>query len=218
MDNFGNTALHKYCECQFNSNIQSLKYLIDQKFDINKKNNKGNTPFFELRYHTINKTYISTLIENGANVNILFNEGISAIHVLCIYEKLDMMKELMKYKMYININIPDINGDTPLLTYCRIINNKSCHSKYSIFECLIENGANLNIADKDGKTPLMVLCNGCRFMYFIEYIINCGADIYTKDNESDTALTISQRKNHLVYLYLIENGALWKFCNYSKKN
>jgi len=70
--------------------------------------------------------------------------------------------------------------------------------------------------NKDGKTLLMELCYYNKF-YVIFYYISHGANIYVKDNNGNAALSIAHSLNNKrVEEYLIEQSALWKFCNYSK--
>jgi len=51
----------------------------------------------------------------------------------------------------------------------------------------------------------------------IEHYLKRGAYMYAKDNEGNTALSIAKSyNNYRIVNYLIEQGANWKFCNYSK--
>lgn len=49
------------------------------------------------------------------------------------------------------------------------------------------------------------------------HLLRKGANLYIKDNNGNTALSIAKSSNnYYIKQFLIDHGYFWKFCNYSK--
>ncbi len=109
-DKNGNTLLHKYCVkfCY----IPIIKYLIDNDFDVNEKNNDGNTP---LHLNVFDILSYKHMLMKLKNINTVNNNGETILHSLYKSDKSLIVKkeltQLLKYKK-INMDIVDNKGKT----------------------------------------------------------------------------------------------------------
>ncbi len=101
------------------------------------------------------------------------------IELFMIYSKMDDFK--------VNINEQNRDGDTVLITACEQ------DIDVSIFDILLENGADVNFTNKYGKSALSILCN-CyddsnknRFT-IIKKLLKYDVNINHQDNNGHTAL------------------------------
>lgn len=88
------------------------------------------------------------LFEKGFDLNIADPaiHGGTVMHRCAINNDLRMLKHLLKRKAYLDLDMIDEHGRTPL--------HIACIKGYSDIACaLIESGANLTILDIDGKPP-----------------------------------------------------------------
>jgi ankyrin repeat protein len=81
-------------------------------------------------------------------------------------------------------------------------------NRLKILVFLLKIGFDINETNKDGRTPLMELCCFDE-SYPVYYYIRHGSNIYIKDRDGNTTLSIAQSLNNKkVEKYLIEHGAL----------
>jgi ankyrin repeat protein len=123
-----------------------------------------------------------------------------------------------------NPNTPDNNGDTPLMSTYRIVNNSSYtqiidallaagadpnirnnRGHAAIFYCrtdmvkkLVDAGANPNIQDNEGNTALRFVAESEEAEDFIEALLANGADPNIPDDEGNTPLMIAAA-NYVTY-------------------
>lgn len=108
----------------------------------------------------INASYVRTeaylnlpitlaLIENGANVNAVANNGTTPLH-LAAKASDEAVKALVKAGA--DINAKDNNGDTPLMIACRWSNEKKVR-------WLIKAGADFNIKNNAGESAVEIATN-----------------------------------------------------------
>jgi ankyrin repeat protein len=137
---------------------------------INEKDELGNTLLmYAVLYNSAD--FIEFLIQNGADINTINNEGDNALlRVLCERPRIDVAKILINNGIDINYSF---NSDmTPLMLACMlggqpnkvksILDNLSIENNHSqdeyleLVNLLIEKGADINAMEsKDGITPLL---------------------------------------------------------------
>ncbi len=78
-----NTLLHVLV---YRDNIPAMKYLIDIGMDINKTNDKGNTPLHLACSRNKKANVIKFLIQNGANPYLIDNDGSTCFHYMAQYQ------------------------------------------------------------------------------------------------------------------------------------
>lgn len=144
-----NDACHPLCTCEkCPKNNENLRNYNKDVVNVNKCNVDGYAPIHVASKH--GRTEILRLIlDYGAKVNKkTYNNSKSALHLACINNKIDAMRELLKCGDC-DIDIKDCNGDTPLHDAVHFNNEK-------IVDILLINGANLNVKNNNGHLPLTI--------------------------------------------------------------
>ncbi|ORX44723.1 ankyrin [Piromyces finnis] len=128
-----------------------FKFLI-KYLDINKTDLNGNN----ILYYVIVKEDIETmrsLIRNGADVNSKNKLGKSNMDLL-ISKGYTFLNSLLNYSHSISLNIPNSQGEIPLITVIKI-NTFSDEEKEFMVENLIKRGSDVNFIDSTGNTSLV---------------------------------------------------------------
>jgi ankyrin repeat protein len=134
-----------------NANIKVIQYLIEKGFNINQKDSSGRTPLF----YTNEETF-AYLIERGADVTIVTNDGKNIFHEkFSIILKFNLVGPLVQKG--VDINRRDGNGIYPILNLLGSSSffdalNKEC--SLDELKQFIEHGANLSAVDNNGNTVL----------------------------------------------------------------
>lgn len=134
IENFNKqNALHYFCKCKnsitgfFNPHFyykkikkehtEFIDFLLDKGIDINAKDNFGDTPIlsFAKNVSYSNRMYfIKHLYNNGANLDIINNEGDTALHYLTEKNKFKELNFILN-KTKLDINIKNNNNLSPLM-------------------------------------------------------------------------------------------------------
>lgn len=194
--------------------LEELKKIIENGFDINKKFSYLRNGLFE---DILNDVELDSI---DRHVNFHNYKGNSLLHYACIVSRIEVVNDKKKYKppleiiKYLIDNGADINqlnlfGESPLHFACKMCfylsNDKYINNGNDVvLKLLIENGADVNIKDSSHSSPLKILIKNCenivsRYINFnftenvIKYLIQSGAEVkkYVKSNE-----------NFLLLLYL----------------
>jgi len=212
----GNNPLHILCNAHCDPDEKLFEYLIKKGLNVNKQNNKGNTPLIELCYNVREiKEYILLLIKYGADIDLVNNKGETAFFVACKTVKCQIAPLLFDYGA--NPYIKDNENNSAIYIFSKYyFTNTSITDSTDLLDFLIEIGFDINETNKDNRSLLMEMScynDSCVFNAYVSR----GANIYIKDKNGNTALSNAQSLyNYHVENYLIEHGALWKFCNYGK--
>lgn len=124
------------------SNFNVVELLVNAKIDINASNNYGWTAIFYAAYNN-NSDIVAFLVDNGANINLVTEEGITP---LLLARDVESVRVLAKTE---NINKANFEGNTPLIIY-----SIGYDAPLESINILLENGANINQVNKDGETAL----------------------------------------------------------------
>lgn len=97
---------------------------------------------------------VTTLLKQGADVNVKDEVGMTPLHILCNSEKhhlvrIKIAELLLQYG--IDVNQQDLAGKTALLLACH-------NSQVGLVDLLIQAGADVNIPDQTGDTPFSIVC------------------------------------------------------------
>ncbi len=146
----------------------------------------------------VGNSYLETakkLIENGANVNAVDNEGWSALSYAVNNGDIEIAKILLE-------NNAKINGELLLA-----INSPIEESRIDMMKLLIENKADINYTDENGLSPLNIAIENGDIEATKFLITNkANLNILTSDGISLIGHAISQNNMDLLQI-LIENGA-----------
>jgi len=216
-DKDGNTALHIICTKYNGYEKCHLEYLLNQGLNANERNNKGNTPLMELSYHSVIDIGIPVLINYGANVNLVNNKGESSFLIACKKGKYKIASRLYEYGA--NPFIKDNDNNSAIRIFIKnecAFDNDAYYGEIGFLNFLLEIGFDINETDKDGVSLLMEACYLADASIFL-HLLRKGANLYIKDNNGNTALSIAKSSNnYYIKQFLIDHGYFWKFCNYSK--
>ena len=99
-----------------------------------------------------------------------------------------------------DLNLPDKNGNTPLLLSVE-------QSKIALSELLIKHGAPINQTNKQGDTPLILAVTN-ENIEMVKMLLKHGAHVDVRTSGKDTALLIAASKNNLpIVKLLLQHGA-----------
>lgn len=110
---------------------------------------------------------MESLIVDGVDINVLDNQGRTALHAACILEKVDIVKCLIRWGADVNAQGP--TGLTALMEAC-------CKPQKEIVEILLNAGAENSTSTIYGLTPLHVACT-YGHMHHVKALLNAGAKV-----------------------------------------
>ena len=178
-DDFGRTPLHL---AVFKSNLEIVKYLVDNGADIYSGNNSplmnavGNGRLEIIKY----------LVEKGVNIHARNDDALAEASKK---GHLEIVKYLIK-------NGADIHTKND----CALI-WASLKNNFEIVKYLVEKGANIHAKNDEA----LKYASACGYFDIVKYLVEKGANINAKNNE---ALAYASINNHLkIVKYLIEKGA-----------
>jgi ankyrin repeat protein len=140
------------------SNVKTVKFLLDNGADINVNDNIGRTPLmYACRYSNTgsNVETVQLLLDNGADVNSKNNEGWTPLALACGNSNTDSNVQTVKLLLDrgADVNLKN-NGWSPLMLACRYINTDS---NVEAVQLLLDRGEDVNVKNNSGRSPLMLL-------------------------------------------------------------
>ena len=174
------------CICNEKENIEEKNYEIDKILDINKRFNNNDTLLIFATKNG-NVKLCRKLIESGADINIIDNDGMCSLHHFI--ENRNNNRELCILRMLLdygaNLEVKDSNMNTPLMLSVE-------KDYYQITELLLNYGANPNNVNINGNTSLHIACLHNNYNLCVLLMKN-GANIYMNNGEG---LNINQIINN----------------------
>ena len=130
---------------------------------------------------------VSTLRGMNIDVNLKDAVGRTPLHIAA--EKGNMDVAMFLIENGANVNVADVNGNTPLV----FIINKTGNLK--VIQRLLEKGARVNLQNRTGETPLMYAAwHG--HLAIVQLLLENRADVTLKNLHGRTALTLAESKGH----------------------
>lgn len=186
-----------------------VKYLTDRGANVNICNDEGKT---SLIYAAVKKDFcnaVNCLIINGAEPEILDNDGMSAFIYAVGFGYFDTVKCFVGHK--VNIDIKDINGCTALMHSIR-------NEHFDIMKYLLEVGVNVNASDNTGNTALLYAMASKRCFEVIECLMRYKADLDICNNEGRTLLLYASISGNIeLSECLLKYGANPNIVDYDRK-
>lgn len=218
-------------------NVEILKLLLSHGGDVNFKDKDGRTPIMGVLDSSPEPVFARNLINNGADVNAIDNQGNNVI----MFASIIGYPEVVNYLLSQGANIKNINkqGQNALMLTLSIgyFEENKNKAKYlspdkfkNIQECddceeymltspqesynkpyivnyLLNHGLNINSIDNEGRTALMIASLSGQ-IDIIKILIDRGANINIRNNQGETALIESVIFGHEeVIKYLLLKGA-----------
>lgn len=160
--------------------LDTIKSLIASNEDVNRVNNKNETPlhyaaeggFLEI---------VEYLLEQGANVNSVNNEEETPLHVAAYFGYLKVVQHLLE--MNANVDAVNNENETALHMAARFGYTK-------VVNVLLKHGANVNAVNQINVTPLHLASQEGHFE-IVQFLLQHGADVNLLDNNSKTALDLA---------------------------
>ncbi len=153
------------------------KYSIDERFE-----DKNNNTLLLYSISYVNSFVYSFFLENGANINLVNDEGENIIHAIIYSKDYNRLVTFMQqYTFDINIRMKD--GATPLLLAISL-------GQIEMALFLIHQGADVNIGDNEGITPIHLAAQ-FNNLDLVKRLIDKGANIYTRTQKGNYPLALA---------------------------
>jgi len=127
-----------------NGNLAKVKYLVEQRADVNITNKSGSTPLL-VASSKGHRDIVEFLLENRAGVNIANKHNDTPLMLGAASGDLDLVKLLLNAGA--KVNAQNKHNDTPLMFAAE-------NGNTDVVKLLLEAGANVNFRDADGDTAL----------------------------------------------------------------
>lgn len=181
-----------------------------KKIDLNEQNNMGYTTLLEMVRENNCEQYVKSLLEHGANPNIVANDGVSPLVLACADKKNDCVKLLIDGGAQLDYKVPG-TGTTAFLM-------AASQSSMDICSLLKEAGADVNVVDSFGKNALLTaIFKSDQFMKKKEkiehrelcfFLSDIGIDINYVAPSGMTALwAASMNRDAELVKHLLQKGA-----------
>lgn len=178
---------------------KAVENLIIKGADVHakEKSHDNITPLF-LAVDGGNRKIVEMLLNFGADVNALDDEGETPLMRLDDDADAELVRLLIKHGA--KINVVDNNGNTALISAAEYADAK-------ILQVLMESGADVNAQNKHGKTALMEAAYEDNFAN-VQTLVLGGANVNLKNNDGETALDLTSDEK--IEEFLKSYGAIAK--------
>ncbi|MDR0953110.1 MAG: ankyrin repeat domain-containing protein [Elusimicrobiota bacterium] len=177
---------------------EKLLLLIKAGATINYTDKDGNTTLLNAAAQPkLPLQILKTLLDNGANINAINNNGQSVLDKAIASSRADYVDLFIKKG--VDVNYADKNSMTPLLKAALFSANAN------ITKLLIDAGADVNAVDKNGNTPLIIADAKNPNEQVAHVLLEAKADINAANKEGTTPfLASAANPNENVMLMLLK--------------
>lgn len=148
---------------------------------------------------------IKAMLDKGASVNIRGYQGLTALHLACRNDFVDVVQFLCT-EGKADTEIADEAGNTPIFDACRN-GNLMCVS------ALLDTHANSEHANTLGNTPLLSSCTFAR-PAIVDLLLRRKCNVAKQNSQGDTALHLACKLSLVpIAQYLLEAGASQRVTN-----
>jgi ankyrin repeat protein len=181
-----------------------IEMLIAKKANLDHPDSAGWSPIFDAVAYVKSASITRLLVDNGADLTKAVDRGIRGGTLLhyAVLGPLEIMKILLEFTKYLELDRPDAKGQTALLF-------GSCY-KWATSDCLkllVLAGADVNAKNQHGERPLhnTIASDQTSLLSLLldqpEIEVNCAADWYTP-------LQLACRRRNMQAVYaLLDHGA-----------
>lgn len=142
------------------------------------------------------------------------------IHTVSVFHNYEILRELIKFNVDVNLITDDENGWTPLICAAgqdaeNIENSKDSSSgtrRNRTVELLLYNGAHINLCAKNGTSPLYMACYD-GYDSTVQLLLSKLAQIEVSVEDGTTPLHVACQNGHdITVQYLLNNGVQINLC------
>lgn len=142
---------------------------------------------------------VRCLLENGVNIETLYDEGMTPLLLAAAQGNLDIVKMLVEY----GANIKAVDTYERKTSVIWAVNNQ--HRE--VLQFLIDNGGDIEARQEANWTPLMYAAYDGS-LELVQCLVENGAKVNAVRNQVDTALDYAALHGHReIVLYLLKHGA-----------
>jgi ankyrin repeat protein len=167
--------------------------IINQKADINYKNDQGNT-VLHVAARDAGEAMLFTLFKHEAKTEVQNSKGATALHLAVHYNNMVAIKYLVENNA--NINAQTNYKTTPL-------HIAALKEKIEIAEYLVQKGAEINSQDDEGATPLYLAAKG-GFTESCRLLIKSKANLNIKNVEGISPFYKAVKEGHLGVIQVLD--------------
>ncbi|XP_067653209.1 ankyrin-3-like [Haliotis asinina] len=178
----GDNILHMACE---GDGEEIVKHVLKLHIlDTNCRGFKGKTALLVAAEYSAYGVF-KLLLEGGANLSAVDNDGNSILHFASMGENEEIVKHILKLHV-VDINCRGSKGMTPLLLAAR-------QSTFGVFELLLESRADPSVVNSDGENVLHIACtHGDEDM--VNYVLSKRiVDLTTRNNHGLNASEVASK-------------------------
>ena len=165
-----------------------LEMLMNKDVPVDQKDDKGRT-VLQLAVLDGKRRLVETLLEYGANMNVLYDDGKTLLQKAIETENEDVVRLLLDFGA--DIYPANIKDKTLLMLAVRD------GKKERIAKMLMEAGISVQERDADGKTALMYAAESQKNPAVFDLLLKEGAYAYTQDKQGTTAVDYLEKNKEL---------------------
>jgi ankyrin repeat protein len=193
ISNDGRSPLH--CAISYERGKAVVEMLLEHGAVIDATDESGHTPLHSLIKAPTKVEYkldmAKLLLEKGANVNAVSNDGLSILQSAIVGEfGSDVVAILLEYGAM--VDEPNASGQTPLHWLFDTYPGEMAIEGFAIVELLLDNGADVNAVSDDGLSVLQHALQGGHDADVVALLLEHGADVSVLDSEERRLLRLSR--------------------------
>ena len=145
------------------------------------------------------RDYVKALVslEKSGDPDRQFSQGRTLLMMAVIRNDKEMIERLLSLDVYADVDIPDEDGNTPLIVACE-------NDNVEVAKTLIKAGAKVNLQNNRGMSALMACAfNGNKAV--ARDLMIAGANRYLKDKDGYLVGDYASRGNHVDMISFIAN-------------
>ena len=194
--NDGRTPLHFACD-----EINSAKYLLSHKIDVNAASNTGTTALMMAAEFGNVETF-ELLISQKANVSLQDIWGMTALHYAARRGQEELTRKILAQDIKV-VNQQDNAGNSALHT---TISERESDLAKILLE--LRPDIDINLKNKEGNTPLLLAVQGS-LDDVVELLLMGGAETGPRNEEGETALLVAvTKKAQSTLKVLLQSGSV----------
>jgi serine/threonine-protein phosphatase 6 regulatory ankyrin repeat subunit B len=188
-----------------NDDVAQLKWILKEKTPFLDEIRDGYTPLLWATAHKANYEIIKLLVDDGANVEVRNNAGVTPLMFASDYGQLEVVNLFLNAipdpeKRIRYINMFNSGGNTAL-----IIASDNGHT--DVASRLVDEGANIHAQNGDGNDALMISLREKRFNT-VNMLIDRGANVRSQNSVGDTPLMVAELYGYDLLIEALLNNIL----------